>query len=65
MGAMGDEFLTEIKRVVADPTAGPTLNDLLNGEAVVSSKRLPVTSSIPGLRPPMRASSRDSIAMPP
>ena len=30
---MGDDFLTKIKRVVADPTAGPTLNDLLNGEA--------------------------------
>ena len=30
---MGDEFLAEIKRVVADPTAGPTLNDLLNAEA--------------------------------
>jgi hypothetical protein len=30
---MPDDFLTEIKRVVADPTAGPTLNDLLNAEA--------------------------------
>lgn len=30
---MGDDFLTEIKSVVADPTAGPTLNDLLNSEA--------------------------------
>jgi hypothetical protein len=30
---MADDFLTEIKRVVADPTAGPTLNDLLNAEA--------------------------------
>lgn len=30
---MGDDFLTEIKHVVADPTAGPTLNDLLYGEA--------------------------------
>jgi len=30
---MNDDFLTEIKRVVADPTAGPALNDLLNTEA--------------------------------
>ena len=30
---MAADFLTEIKRVVADPTAGPTLNDLLNAEA--------------------------------
>jgi hypothetical protein len=30
---MADEFLTDIKRVVADPTAGPTLNDLVNAEA--------------------------------
>ena len=30
---MGDEFLAEVKQVVADPTAGPRLNDLLNAEA--------------------------------
>ena len=30
---MSDEFLAEVKRVVADPTAGPRLNDLLNAEA--------------------------------
>lgn len=30
---MGDDFMTEIKRVVADPTAGPALNDLVNAEA--------------------------------
>lgn len=30
---MADDFVTEIKGVVADPTAGPTLNDLLNAEA--------------------------------
>jgi hypothetical protein len=30
---MNDDFLTEIKRVVADPTAGPALSDLLNTEA--------------------------------
>lgn len=29
---MGDEFLTEIKQFVADPTAGPRLNDLLKDE---------------------------------
>lgn len=29
---MSDEFLTEVKQVVADPTAGPRLNDLLNAE---------------------------------
>jgi hypothetical protein len=31
--AMSNDFMTEVKRVVADPTAGPTLNDLLNAEA--------------------------------
>lgn len=30
---MGDEFLAEVKQVVADPSAGPRLNDLLNAEA--------------------------------
>jgi len=30
---MAHDFLAEIKRLVADPTAGPTLNDLLNAEA--------------------------------
>lgn len=30
---MGDQFLTDIKQVVADPVAGPRLNDLLNVEA--------------------------------
>jgi hypothetical protein len=30
---MAEDFLAGIKRVVADPTAGPTLNDLLNAEA--------------------------------
>lgn len=30
---MGDEFLSEVKQVVADPTRGPELNDLLNAEA--------------------------------
>jgi hypothetical protein len=30
---MNEEFLTEIKRLVADPAAGPRLNDLLNAEA--------------------------------
>jgi hypothetical protein len=29
---MGDEFVTEVKHVVADRTAGPRLNDLLNAE---------------------------------
>jgi hypothetical protein len=29
---MSGEFLTKIKRIVADPTAGPALNDLLNAE---------------------------------
>lgn len=29
---MADEFVTEIKQVVADPAAGPRLNDLLNAE---------------------------------
>jgi hypothetical protein len=29
---MGDEFLTAFKQVMADPTAGPRLNDLLNAE---------------------------------
>ena len=29
---MADEFVTEIKQVVADPVAGPRLNDLLNAE---------------------------------
>lgn len=31
-GEMGDEFLTEVKEFVADPAAGPRLNDLLNAE---------------------------------
>ena len=30
---MGDEFVTEIKQVVADPAAGPRLSDLINAEA--------------------------------
>jgi hypothetical protein len=30
---MGDDFLTNIKQSVADPTAGPRLNDLLNDQA--------------------------------
>ena len=30
---MSDGFLAEVKQVVADPTAGPRLNDLLNAEA--------------------------------
>jgi hypothetical protein len=30
---MGDEFLVEVKQFVADPAAGPRLNDLLNAEA--------------------------------
>lgn len=30
---MSDEFLAEIKQVVADPTAGPRLSDLVNAEA--------------------------------
>lgn len=30
---MAKDFLSEIKRVVADPAADPTLNDLLNAEA--------------------------------
>ena len=30
---MGDEFVTEIKQVAADPAAGPRLNDLLDAEA--------------------------------
>ena len=30
---MGDDLLAAIKQSVADPTAGPRLNDLLNAEA--------------------------------
>ena len=30
---MGDEFLAEVKQVVADPAASPRLNDLVNDEA--------------------------------
>jgi hypothetical protein len=30
---MNEAFLTEIKRLVADPAAGPRLNDLLSAEA--------------------------------
>lgn len=30
---MGDDFVAAIKRVVADPGAGPVLNDLVNAEA--------------------------------
>jgi hypothetical protein len=30
---MSDEFVVGVKQVVADPAAGPTLDDLVNSEA--------------------------------